>query len=489
MYTDRDREVLDPPVVFGKETSVSTLNRPRLGMTHIVSALSLLFVSFVAQPTNASTPLAPFEGSATIIAGRNVAGREGARYRLPEGIQIALGPHAEASIASQPQMLALKAGKRTPTYSVFLSSGSVDVQIPDATGGAVAVAGPADVRVIAQRGRVSTLASGHDMYALSTKYPLLVSQKDRLSTLPPGVVRQFSGSTPPADHPALSAPQWLAGRPVWLALPTAVRLSNFAWSAVPGAEFYRVVLSRENSGQTVAQFVAKSTRLGDELPPVTAGNYHLVVRATDRLGLPGLESSPFRIQVVGVEVPPGAQLKPDARIELAPTQTIQLNNAEGLSLTRSRERAKRPASAPVGVVDGQPTPLVIQGEDSSSPCLVWLLPSRTPVTAHAGPKWAIWPQQTVVLEVRWTDGLGNRLGLKVEPVVNVFVGIEPVDVVWDKEPDYWRAVLPPQPGHGPWVVRLEVRDQQGGLLARDFVEVTERPRHRAHAASASLDEF
>lgn len=433
--------------------------------------------------------LTPFEGSATIVAGRDVAGREGARYRLPEGIQIALGPNTAASIASQPQMLALKAGKRTQTYSVFLSSGSVNVDIPEASGSAVAVAGPADVRVIAQRGRVLTLASGHDLYALSAKYPLLVSQKDRLSTLPPGVVRQFSASAPPSDHPALKAPQWLAGRPIWLALPTAARLSNFAWSAVPGAEAYTVVLSRENSGQTVSRLVAKSTRLGDELPPLPVGNYHLVVRATDRLGLPGLESSPFRVQVVGVEMPPGAQLKPDARIELAPTQTIQLNNAEGLSLTRSRERAKRPASAPVGIVDGQPTPLVIHGEDSSSPCLVWLLPSRTPVTAHAGPKWAIWPQQTVALEVRWTDGLGNRLAVEVEPVVSVFVGIEPVDVVWHKEPDYWRAVLPPQPGHGPWVVRLEVRDQQGGLLARDFVEVTERPRHHAYAASASLDEL
>jgi len=449
----------------------------------------LLLPIFLQSTARGKLQLEPIAGSASTIGGRNVAGSQGAKYRLPGGIQVSLSPNAEASIAQQPQMLALTSGKRTPTYSVFLNAGRVDVNIPGGSPGAVAVAGPADVRVIARQGQVSILASGNSMYALSARYPLFVSQKDRLSTLAPGVIRQFSRNAPPTDRPALSAPKWLAGRQVWLAIPESAQISNFAWTPVEGANTYTIELRRADNGQMLGEFNESSTQIGQSLPPLTAGNYQLAVRATDELGLPGLVSAPLRVQVVGVAIPPGAKLQPDARIELSQTQTIQLNNADGLYLMRAHERVQRPASEPIGISNGQPTPIMIRGDDPGTPCLMWLLPSKTPVSAHVGPKWVIWPHESVDLQIRWTDALGRHLASDVEPVVSVLVGIEPVDVVWDKQSTYWHAMLAPQPGHGPWVVRLEVHDQLGGLLARDFVEVEQRPRHRAIDASASMAEL
>jgi hypothetical protein len=434
----------------------------------------------------ANLQLSPVEGSATLVSGRNVAGSQGAKYRLPGGIQVSLSPNAEATIATQPQMLAITSGKRTATYSVFLSAGRVDVDIPSGSPGAVAVAGPADVRVIARQGQVSAFASGNCVFALSTKYPLLVSQKDRLSTLAPGLIRQFSRNAPPTDRPALEAPKWLAGRRVWLAIPDSAQVSNFAWTPVQGATRYAIELRRASDGHVIGEFSESSTKIGQSLPPLTAGNYQLAVRAVDDLGIPGFASELLRLQVVGVAIPPGAKLQPDARIEMSQTQTIQLNNADGLSVTRAHERIQRPASEPIGISNAKPTPIMIQGEDPATPCLMWLLPSKTPVSAHVGPKWVIWPHEPVDLEITWTDALGRHLAPDVEPVVNVLVGIEPIDVVWDKQTTYWHARLAPQPGHGPWVVRLEVHDQLGALLARDFVEVQQRPKHRATAASASL---
>lgn len=485
MNTDRARASLDPPVVpcegWARFVRVS---QPLANCRGLAAFLSLVLLATLPRSAVASTELIPFQGTASIVGGRNVAGAEGARYRLPGGIRVSLGPNAEASVVAQPQMLALTSGKRTPTYSVFLRSGTVDVDVPEGSFGAVAIAGPAEVRVIARRGQSLTLASGSFVYAYSTKYPLLVSQKERLATLAPGIIRQFSRAAPPADRPALSAPKWLAGRRVWLAVPEAAKVSDFAWSPVPDARSYTIELRQAANGQLLEQFTESSTKIGDSLPPLKAGNYELVVHATDELGLPGLASTPLRLQIVGVEVPPGARLKPDARIELSQSQTVKLSNADGLLLTRSREREKRRASEPIGIANGQPTPIVIHGEDAASPCLMWLLPSQTPVSATVGPKWVIWPQQSVDLEVRWTDALGQRLAPDVEPTVSVFVGIEPVDVVWDKEPDVWRARLAPQPGRGPWVVRLEVHDQAGGLLARDFVEVEPRPRRQTQALTS-----
>jgi hypothetical protein len=457
------------------------------GLRAATLTCALLVPATLLGTSHAATQPTPFQGSFSVVAGRNVAGPEGASYRLPGGIVVSLSANCDGSVIPQPQMLALKSGKRTPTYSVFLNSGRVEVTIPSSSGGAVAIAGPASVRIIGQRGTISALASGRTMYAYSPNQALLVSQKERLSTLQPGVIRQFSADASPVDRPALKAPTWTGGRHVWLAIPAEVAVSDFTWSEVAGAHAYAVQLIRQDNGQAIAQFLTEKPHLSEGLPRLAPGKYAVVVRAVDQLGLAGLESAPFRIQVVGVDVPPGATLKADRRIELRPTQTIQLNNADGLLMTRSREREKRPANEPVGVADGKPTPVMIHDADADQPSLVWLLPSKVPIVALAGPKWVVWPQQSVTLEVLWSDALGNRLAPEVEPVVNVFVGIEPVDVVWEKHSEYWRAALGPQPGNGPWVVRLEVRDQKGGLLARDFVEVQRRLRRRSFATSSIGD--
>jgi len=203
--------------------------------------------------------------------------------------------------------------------------------------------------------------------------------------------------------------------------------------------------------------------------------------------MPGNLSSPLLLQVVGVDVPTGARLQPGARIEISESQTVQLRNAAGLTLKRASERTSRPASEPIGIVNGDPTPLLIQGSDSSDACLVWLLPKKSPVVAYVGPKWAIWPHESVDLEVRWTDVNGRRLPARVEPTVTVYVGLEPVDVTWNKDINVWRAQLNPRAGHGPCVVRLEIRDQTGTILARDFVEVQRRREQRYRYWAASFD--
>src|SRR5664280_696567 len=486
MYTDGACAGLNLPDVSGeKPVRFRHIRASRVKWRAILPICCLLLSLAVEHRAMAGSQLLPIQGSASIVNGRSVAGSEGALYRLPGGIRIALSPNAEASVVPRPQMLALNAGKRTSTFSVFLRSGEVDVDIPETTTGAVAVAGPYDVRVIARRGRSSILASGQSLYTFSETYPLLVSQKERLNNLAPGIIRRFSLNKSPTDRPILSAPQWLAGRQVWLALREAANISDFAWSPVSGAQAYKIELREASNGKLLGEFEQISTKIGKNLPPLRPGNYQLTVRATDGTEVPGIKSAPLKLQILGVNVPVDAQLQPDARIELSRSQTVQLKNAEGLTLKRSRERQARPASEPVGIVDGRPTPIMIQGEDSDL-SLLWLLPSQTPVTAHVGPKWVVWPHGSVELEVRWSDSGGRRLPPEVEPTVTVLVGIEPVEVAWDKQADVWHATVAPQSGRGPWVVRLEVHDQLGALLARDFVEVKQQPKRRTVAVLSSF---
>ena len=39
----------------------------------------------------------------------------------------------------------------------------------------------------------------------------------------------------------------------------------------------------------------------------------------------------------------------------------------------------------------------------------------------------------------------------------------------------WGGSVPPTPGAGPWVLRVEVKDQFGALLGRNFLEIAKAP--------------
>jgi len=454
----------------------------------VAATLSAVLVSWVfAQQVSAETDWVPSQGTVVSDGARKIAGARGAQYQLPGGAIITLSPASEATVIAKPQILILTGGKQTPTYSVYLKSGRLDVSIPASASSAVLVAGPADVKVVCEKGTSVVSAVGRSSFVWTEKYPLLVSQKERLSRLKPGPVRKYTPNATPVDYKSAEAPRWLTGRRIWLAMPDRAKVSDFSWSPVAEAATYQVELREEATGKLIAESDQKETTLHEVLPMLGPGNYQLVVRAIDGNNMPGNLSSPLLLRVVGVDVPAGARLQPGARIEISESQTIQLRNAAGLSLRRASERRSRPASEPIGILNGNPTPLLIQGSDGSDACLVWLLPKKSPVAAYVGPKWAIWPHESVDLEVRWTDTNGRRLPDGVEPTVTVYVGLEPVDVTWDKENDVWHAHLDPRPGQGPCVVRLEIRDQTGVILARDFVEVQRRREHRYRYWAASVN--
>lgn len=478
--------------------SLSVLVPPSLRMPRVFGLASrwVLVTAMLSAPlvpwtltqrASAKTDWVPSQGTLVADGARKIAGAQGAQYQLPGGAIVTLSPGSEATVVAKPQLLILTGGKRTPTYSVYLKSGRLDVDIPAAASSAVLVAGPADVRVVCERGASVVSAAGRTSFVWTEKFPLLVSQKEQLSRLKPGPVRKYTPNAAPVDYESAKAPRWLTGRRIWLAMPDRVKVSDFSWSLVAEAASYRVELREDATGKLIAEFDQKEATLRDVLPTLAPGNYQLLVRAFDINNMPGSLSSPLPLQIVGVDVPEGARLQPDARIEISESQTIQFKNATGLSLRRASERTLRPASEPIGIANGNPTPLLIQGSDGSDACLVWLLPKKSPVAAYVGPKWAVWPHESVDLEVRWADASGHRLPDGVEPTVMVYVGLERVDVTWNKEKDTWRAHLNPRPGQGPCVVRLEIRDESGAILARDFVEVQRRKEHRYRYWATSAD--
>lgn len=73
-----------------------------------------------------------------------------------------------------------------------------------------------------------------------------------------------------------------------------------------------------------------------------------------------------------------------------------------------------------------------------------------------------------------TDTEGQPIPDWLDVIPTVTLGIDPISVDWKREGRVLRATIPPnEEKKGPWVLRVEVADQYGVPLGRDFVEIVE----------------
>ena len=92
-----------------------------------------------------------------------------------------------------------------------------------------------------------------------------------------------------------------------------------------------------------------------------------------------------------------------------------------------------------------------------------------------GPSRAVWPKDAIqiVVELKAKGGQGVPEFLELKP--EVMLGIEPVEVAFTRDGNRLVGTVPPTDKPGPWVLRVEVKDQFGALLGRDFLEIAKAP--------------
>jgi hypothetical protein len=119
---------------------------------------------------------------------------------------------------------------------------------------------------------------------------------------------------------------------------------------------------------------------------------------------------------------------------------------------------------------------LVQLKDPSAPQVVALRlkPREMVVRVGIAPKSVAWPGPALRARVVASSRDGKPLvgGPELRPEVTV--GVEPIDVVWKEDGSALVAEIPSQSGVGPWVVRVQVLDALGNILARNFVEVARR---------------
>jgi hypothetical protein len=157
---------------------------------------------------------------------------------------------------------------------------------------------------------------------------------------------------------------------------------------------------------------------------------------------------------------------------------VRLTFADGL-IMNGGAAGWQPVPDEIVLTSSEPMHLHVRQVGDSRVLSMRVLGHPVDARVSMGPKALHWPGDDVHIEVdiRGTDTPAPPSW--IEPRFRVLLGIDELDVAWRHVDGKFLADVPPQAGDGPWIVRVEVDDQYGHPLGRDFLEIASRERAAA----------
>jgi len=225
------------------------------------------------------------------------------------------------------------------------------------------------------------------------------------------------------------------------------------------------------------RFVSSLETLAPTLSPpprLEPGRYDLSVQAIDRFGINGRFSKSETFSVMGVRSSDGGYVDAQGNIIAGYDRRVHLTYADGL-LMKGAQRDWHPVPEEIVLPSGEPMNLHVRQVGDTRMVSARILPQKLETSVSVGPKFVRWPGDSVRVEVKIEGPTAGSTPAWITPRFRVLLGIDEFPVTWTQHGDTYVTEVPPQSGGGPWIVRVEVEDQYGHLLGRDFVEIAPRP--------------
>lgn len=354
-----------------------------------------------------------------------------------------------------------------PVETIDVSGGRVDAQIPDGAAQGVLLHA-LGVQAISTSGRLAMIAGKNSVVVAAISGEALVGVKGRFKPLAAGQIRHFNLSSGlVSDRAFLPAPTTaFSGLSVALSGEGEVNLST---KPVPGAVRYRALLLNQDGSQ-VGEWIESSDpqTLSARVPQ--AGAYSATVLAIDEFGFASAPSERRMVQVLGMSN--GKAVVRDGMIFLGPGETAQLVGQQGLMMRYGTSPEFIPAPSSISLPGRQATTVEFRDpRDPHRSAVFKLAPRLLNTRIVVGRPQSQWPRDNIDISVKMWDGHGHPLSWMDEYQMVVRVGVREVPVEWQRTNGALTAVLPPQPGPGPWIVRVSVVDPSGSEIGRNFREI------------------
>jgi len=452
---------------------------PRWHILGLACALSLSATAAHADPSavapaaQRATPPGAKVSAGVLLADDKgfVAGPEGATLELIEGATLRLDPGTQLRFGRTFKMaLGARADDLVPTRVLMLDSGWMEATLLGKQF-ALFVEAPRKLRSILLAGSITAiateprstvaLAQGNALVALDDgwkwKHLSEGSMQIVSNVRPDGYRRSILGAL---DKPSLS-------RSLLLSAGGDSDSTVLTWTALPPAVGYEVQL---HSGEALLRTLrTKEARVAlSDLPP---GPYQLTVRGQDDSGIYGPFSPPAALNVIGLEIPKTASRGPNGSVRLQPNQRVTLIGSEGLEVAYLGLDDFLPAPKSVGLVARRPISLVLRHPASGETTRLDL----EPLNVHAQISFARqpqgWPSDGLELAVKLVDEEGAPVPENFTVSCQVTINIDPAQPSWERTGSVLRTRLARPPGSAPWMVRVDVLDENGASLGMDFTEV------------------
>jgi hypothetical protein len=416
------------------------------------------------------------------------AGPAGAIVAMDDGVVLRFAPAARLRLWPSTRLL-LGGASPTPTDVLGLLEGTVVVEDAHPTDKeqrhAVLVQVPGGLAGVTAGGRLQVVTDGHSSAIANLEGVAWASTNGPSHSLAPGMA--WSTSKFEVNPYAMApVPAPVAVRHAFSGVGGGAVIDDIHWAPLTGVRGY--VLRFGPQGGAVTDTVQTTEpSLPHALRDVPPGDYRATVAAIDQHGLEGRESAPLSLHVVGITLPPGATLGDDGAVTVAEHIPVPLTHAAGLLVATGNAREWGAAPSEVRLFRGEPTFVHIRDPRDTTGFDLLLQPRRLAVQVSVGPKRLVWPGAPVHISIRATDGRGGAAPSTVELHPVVTLGIDPLPVEFTRQGSSLVADVPApaNPGPGPWVVRVQVDDQFGNAIGRDFVEIGRRPAKKPPEGPAS----
>jgi len=411
-----------------------------------------------------------------------VAAAEGATVRLAKGASLRLEPGTKLYLVHKQTRLWLGNRGRTLTHLVALASGRMDVQSSDPDL-AVMVTAPLAVTSFVRGGRMHLVAKREQVSIVNLDGTVGWAVKSwKFSPLAPGKVHSLSQQSE-AESSILPAPTVHLENNLFGAFAQGATLAGVSWDPVPGALGYRVSIQQLEPERRLVSNVETTTATLASSSRLEPGRYDLSVQAIDRFGINGQFSRAEPFSVMGVRSSDGGYVDAQGNIIAGYDRRVHLTYADGLLMKGQHDW--HPLPEEIVLPSGEAMNLHMRQVGDTRMVSARVLPQKVKTSVSVGPKFARWPGDSVRIEVKIEGPTAGSPPPWIVPRFRVLLGIDELPVSWSQRGDTYASEVPPQSGEGPWIVRVEVEDQYGHLLGRDFVEIAPRPTPTAKPAPVS----
>jgi hypothetical protein len=436
----------------------------------VVLALGLQTSSALAQGVSAKAPLASRQQPAR--SDGTLDGSSEQVRKLPGGITLHLAPGTV--LESRPQTkLQLGPGAQTTTHVFQLVSGRVSVTVPKGPTPppiAVLIRAPRRANAVFKSARGVILASNESVTIGAIQGEMLAALGDDWRPLSEGYARSFDARDPSGKRrQILPAAALAVTEPLVIAPFNSPASTRFSWGRVDGAGGYRIVVTAGAGPATRTLETKDPSARVDGLAP---GTYHLSVSALDHYGLEGPPST-FSMKVLGVELPPGAR-QVGGGIELGPRQRIRLSDPSGIELSYGKATAFVRAPNEIGLSRGETTLVRLRESGQKGELMLRLTPRDKHADIAITPGTARWPRDPLSIKIAFRDGKGRPIPATPTVKTDVRVNSEVVPMSWVRHGSALEGALTPRSDKGPWVVRVQVKDEFGDEIGWGFLEVAGR---------------